>query len=66
MAQRKACQMEPSDLGELHMGMPASLFHLVHLDPQLSLIGHKAQPLFKQQMGLWPLHLALKITFGTG
>ena len=66
MAQRKAFQMEPSDLGGLQMGMPASLFHLVYLDPQLLLIGRKAQLLFKQQMGLWPLHLALKITFGTG
>ena len=58
--------MEPSDLHGLHVGMPTSLFHLAHLGPQLSLVGHKVWPLFKQQMGPWPLHPALKITFGTG
>ena len=66
MAQQKACQMEPSDLHGLHVGIPMSLFHLACPDPQLSLVGHKVWPLFKQQTGPWPLHLALKISFGAG
>ena len=58
--------MEPSDLRGLHVGMPMSLFHLAHPGLQLLLAGHKVWPLFEQQMGPWPLHLTLRITFGTG
>ena len=58
--------MEASDLHGLHVGVPMSLFHSAHLDPQLLLNGHRVQPLFKQQLGPWPLHPALRITFGAG
>ena len=56
--------MEPSDLRGLHVGVAASLFHLAHPGLQLLLIGHKVWLLFKQQIGPWPLHPALRITFG--
>ena len=58
--------MEPSNLHGPHAGVPASLFHLAHPGPQLSLVGHKVRPLFEQQMGPWHLHLTLRIAFGAG
>ena len=45
--------MELSDLCGLQAGVPASLFHSVHLGLQLLLAGHKVWPLYEQQMGPW-------------